>query len=329
MFFAKLFKICYKLIMDINQRLNIRQTLADNLEYMLEKVNSYKIEKKNNSFDLFGDFEEEFEEKVNLVPATIINKLNILLKEKEYLGLYITSNPMQEFSAILDYVRQISENNNIHLILIDKIKKIFTKNKEMMFALEISIDGEKVEGVIFPKSAMALSPLLEEKTLYFVIGRISQPKKRKVEIDATENESSEVSDGIIIQEFVELPKLLISDLCLFTNGVMPLLQTDETRISKQRGEILEKINFVELLIDPLSFTKKDKELEIVELRLPNTLPKNTAIEIKNILNSKQTEEIIIKLLIMLPTGEYKESKAVYTISKINYGKIKNLIDLTK
>jgi DNA polymerase III alpha subunit len=315
--------------MKIDEVLNIRQTLFENVEYMLEKVNSYKAETKSNSFDLFDLDDESVTEKLELKPPLKLNKLNVLLKEKEFLGLYVTDNPIEQFTPFLNYLKNLTGKDNIYLILIDKIKKIFTRNKDMMFGIELSIDGEKVEGIIFPKNAMALSPIMEEKELYFVLGKISQPKKRKViEVAETDFDSE---DGNQVQEFVELPKLIIENLVPFKDGLKDLFVKDEDKITKTRTEILEKIDFVSIFDNPedyLTFLNNpNDEIEKKEVRidLPNTLDKLKAIEIKNILSTDKNQEIIINLYVQLPNGDYKKAKSNFTVNQENLIKINTLL----
>jgi hypothetical protein len=312
-----------------------RQTLFNNVDFLLDKIGSYKEETKTNSFDLFGD-DDQVQDTLRLAPATTINQLNVLLKEKEFLGLYVTNNPIEQFSPVLSYIKNVSEKDNIYLILIDKIKKIFTKNKDMMFALELSIDGDKVEGVIFPKYAMQLSPLLEEKKLFFATGRISIPKKRKQEVVVSDEGEFSSEDGNQVQEFVELPKLLIDNLAGFEKGVTSLFVKEEDKISNQRMDILKAIDFVGIMTDPDNFKKYFNnsqpdiiELETVKIELPNTLPKSQALQIKKLLQSSGLKEIIIELYVQLPTGEYKQSKSNYEVSKIVYDEILSYLELKK
>jgi DNA polymerase III alpha subunit len=310
--------------------LKIRQTLFENVEYLLDKVNSYKEEGKNNSMDLFSD-DDQLDETLELKASTTINQLNVLLKEKEFLGLYVTNNPITEFTPVLKVVRNISEKENIHLILIDKIKKIFTRNKEMMFALEISIDGEKVEGIIFPKYALNLSPILEEKKLFFALGRISLPKKKKQEVAVLEEGEFESEDGNQVQEFVELPKLMIDSLSPFEEGCKKLFVKDEDKISKARQELLDKIDFVSILADPDSYKNylNNSEPETTEttgtnfkrLELPKTLDKQKAIQIKKLLTTNGTQDVVIQLYVELPTGEFKKAKQDYPVSQMVYDQI--------
>jgi DNA polymerase III alpha subunit len=307
--------------------LRIRQTLFDNVEYLLDKITSYKEEGKNNSLDLFED-DVESDEVLELQASTTINQLNVLLKEKEFLGLYVTNNPITEFTPVLQVVRNISEKENIHLILIDKIKKIFTRNKEMMFALEISIDGEKVEGVIFPKYALTLSPLLEEKKLFFALGRISMPKKKKEVVVEVAEGDFESEDGNQVQEFVELPKLLIDSLSPFEEGCRKLFVKEEDKISKARQELLDKIDFKSILQDPDNYKKyintipdEPKENNYIRLDLPKTLDKQKAIQIKKLLTTNGSKDIYIQLYVELPSGEFKKAKQDYPVSTMVYEQI--------
>jgi DNA polymerase III alpha subunit len=307
--------------------LRIRQTLFENVDYLLDKITSYKEEGKNNSMDLFSD-DDQVEEILELKASTTINQLNVLLKEKEFLGLYVTNNPITEFTPVLKVVRNISEKDNIHLILVDKIKKIFTRNKEMMFALEISIDGEKVEGVIFPKYALTLSPLLEEKKLFFALGRISLPKKKKQDIQVVEEGEFESEEGNQVQEFVELPKLMIDSLAPFEEGCKKLFVKEEDKISKARQELLDKIDFAAILEDPDNYKNylnnietEPNEINYKRVELPKTLDKQKAIQIKKLLTTNGTQEIIIQLYVELPSGEFKKAKQDYPVSQIVYDQI--------
>jgi DNA polymerase III alpha subunit len=307
--------------------LRIRQTLFDNVEYLLDKITSYKEEGKNNSLDLFED-DVESDEVLELQASTTINQLNVLLKEKEFLGLYVTNNPITEFTPVLQVVRNISEKENIHLILIAKIKKIFTRNKEMMFALEISIDGEKVEGVIFPKYALTLSPLLEEKKLFFALGRISMPKKKKEVVVEVAEGDFESEDGNQVQEFVELPKLLIDSLSPFEEGCRKLFVKEEDKISKARQELLDKIDFKSILADPDNYKNyvntvpdEPKANNYIRLDLPKTLDKQKAIQIKKLLTTNGAKEVYIQLYVELPSGEFKKAKQDYPVSTMVYEQI--------
>ncbi len=314
----------------------IRTTLANNVEYLLEKISSYKEELKNESMDLFSD-DLTIEDKIELKKPEHINQLTVLLKEKEFLGLYVTANPVEQYSELLKFVRDQSEVKNIYLVLIDKVKKIFTRNKDMMFGLEISTEGEKVEGIIFPKNALKLSPLIEEKQIYWVIGKISVPKKRKAEPQVAVEGDFESEDGNQVTEFVELPKLIIEDLTPYLQGVLPLLLTEELKPSKQRIAILEKIDYNSILSDSKNLEKylglkvqkelddtKPSQIENIRLDLGLTLDKKKAIEIKKILHLEGNDYNIM-VYVQVITGEFKKAKTEYKISKESYHKIQEIL----
>jgi hypothetical protein len=317
--------------MDNKNTLLIRTTLANNVEYLLEKISSYKEELKNETMDLFFD-DETVEDTIVLKKPEHINQLTVLLKEKEFLGLYVTANPVDQYSELLEYVRDQSENKSIYLILIDKVKKIFTRNKDMMFGLEISKEGEKVEGIIFPKNALKLSPLIEEKQIYWVIGKISTPKKRKVEPQVVAEGDFESEEGNQVAEFVELPKLIIEDLIGYSSGVLPLLQSEENKLSKQRIAVLNKIDYESILVDPNNIAKYVGKINAVEnvgvqnvrIDLTTTLDKNKAIAIKKILH-EVGEDYNVLVYVQVITGEFKKAKTEYKISKESYINIQELL----
>jgi hypothetical protein len=320
--------------MNDKNTLLIRTTLANNVEYLLEKISSYKEELKNETMDLFFD-DATVDDKIELKKPDHINQLTVLLKEKEFLGLYVTANPVDQYSELLSYVKQQSEVNNIYLILIDKVKKIFTRNKDMMFGLEISKEGEKVEGIIFPKNALKLSPLIEEKQIYWVLGKISIPKKRKAEPQVVAEGDFESEEGNQVAEFVELPKLIIEDLIGYSEGVLPLLQSEELKVSKRQAAVLSKIDYESILVDPnntnkyLGIVKTETSvtavgIENVRIDLATSLDKNKAIAIKKILHEEGSDYNIM-VYVQVITGEFKKAKTEYKISKDSYLRIQELL----
>ncbi|MGL4758593.1 MAG: hypothetical protein ACRCXZ_04605 [Patescibacteria group bacterium] len=317
--------------MNKNETLLIRTTLASNVEYLLEKISSYKEELKNESLDLFGD--EHQEDELELKKPEKINQLEVLLKEKEFLGLYVTDNPVEQYTKFVSFIHEVSELDNIYLIIVDKIKKIFTRNKDMMFGLEISKEGDKVEGIIFPKNSLKLSPLLVEKELFWVMGKVSTPKKRKVEVQQEGDFDSE--DGNQVQEFVELPKLIIDNLVPYNEGVIALFDGLDQKPSKQRLEVLSKIDYESIKNDPENFKKyigsnhessetERKGPKEVRVELLSALDKKKAVEIKQLLQEIGTE-YNISVYVQLLNGEFKKAKTEYCVSEETYSKIQNLL----
>jgi DNA polymerase III alpha subunit len=226
-----------------NNYIKTRSFLLANVANILENINARRQDQKNDSDDLFGsnDADEkslvnhdfwnfEFEEK---------NKLDILQEEKTSLGLYVSGNPLEEYITLLKIVRRNLQTNNIHLVVVEKIRKIFTKNNQMMFALQITNHEESLEGIIFPKKAIEFSPLLEEKKLYWVCGSI----KRK-------NKSEKNEDSEDVKEYDEMSKLGFNGLSELQQGPILALQMAEANINQKEGVDFSGVNWLEIAKNP-------------------------------------------------------------------------------
>ncbi len=228
----------------------VRSFLFNNVENILENLNARKQDKKNDSDDLFGGGGEEAIKEMNWVQTkSLKSKYEILLEEKTSLGLYVSGNPLDDYLPLLEWLRDVSYTDNLHLILVEKIRKIFTKAGGMMLAMQITvgkqpeIEGEQIEGLIFPKNALKFSPVLEEKELFWARGKMSQKKKKEAQEDLGEGE---------IKEYDELPKLLIDEVVPFLEGVKRVF---EKEVSFTTSQLLDKLNWAELKTNPNAFKK--------------------------------------------------------------------------
>jgi nitrogen regulatory protein PII-like uncharacterized protein len=333
-----------------------RQILADNVEMLLQKVTSYKEDSKNSSEDLFADFNDEKPKShdFNFSINKNLSDFEALLKEKEFLGLYVTDNPVARYTPFLKFLRDKTGKSNLNLILINKIKKIYTKSKDMMFALEISIDGEQCEGVIFSKNAMRLSQIIEEKHLYWVKGKISvRDKKTKIDdplnlptppapSDLEGDRIPEVELEQEVREFVELPKLIIDECIAFEKGITSLYgqerEGEQNQNSKYKKvpddlsynilEYLSQLDFPTIKEDPynyLKYTEPTESTESIEvgnnipkkvILIPCTVDKETAVKIKNLLSVKiEKKEYEIEVYMETKDGGKKLAKQNYFVSK--------------
>jgi hypothetical protein len=250
--------------------LAVRQALSESVEMMLQKVVSYKEDGKNDSEDLFAEIDDDIEEEILIPRSKMVSEVDVLLKEKEFLGLYVTDNPVIRYTPFLQYLRATSGKDNLYLVLINKIKKIFTKSKDMMFAIEISIDGEKCEAVIFSKNAARFSSIIQEQQLFWIKGKISTPRKKaqpKIEApvldahmidDSVEagDEGEPIAGGtevVEVKEFVELPKLIIDGISPFDKGFVAMFEGDDNGISFNVEEMLQKLDYSAIKNDPYKY----------------------------------------------------------------------------
>ncbi len=301
---------------EVENFVKIRSFLAGNIENILENLVARRESSKISSEDLF-DFGsgEKRSSKINWQKNyPILRKYDVLLLEKESLGLYVSGDPLEEYQNLLHWVREVASRDDIFLILIEKVKKIFTKDGSMMLVLEVSMSTQEVEGIIFPRNALKLSSKIEEKKLYWVKGNILDKSKNKAKPREDEVEES-------VQEFVELPKLVIEELTLFEEGIMPLFANEEIKMSNNRVQILNSQNWEYLKRNPNAFQTSindnqnpqpiaKQKLKI--LKIPNTVSKEALLVLKNQLNpTPKSNSIKVKLEIQNSLGQWKKVKGEY------------------
>ncbi|WP_410208405.1 DNA polymerase III subunit alpha [Fusobacterium sp.] len=97
----------------------------------------------------------------------------ILVKEKEYLGFYFSAHPLDKYRKIISSFRltpvsEIKEDKNTGFVntygILRNIKKIVTKNSDIMAIFELEDYFTKMSGIIFPKD-------YEKNTHLFIEGK--------------------------------------------------------------------------------------------------------------------------------------------------------------
>jgi DNA polymerase III alpha subunit len=277
-----------------------RSLLATNVEYFLEHLSRLRESKKIDSDDLFGGGEERTSNHhLSLMPTiTYKTKLQVLLEEKETLGLFVSGSPLEEYRNLVLTVQDTILRDDLHLILINKIRKIFTKKNLMMFAMDISTINGNFDGIIFPKKALEFSPILQEKELFWVKAKLSEKKKEEVILEEGET-----------REYDEIPKMLIDVIVPFEKGVLEIFKDEKITISSKRQELLKNYHWAELKYNP-NFEGQSKKIEknqpepipqtsqrpdqngIKILKLGRNLGMDTLKYIKSNLKSKPEENLI-------------------------------------
>jgi hypothetical protein len=285
----------------------IRSFLASNIEVILENLSARRESKKNNSEDIFANLDST-SKIIWKKQYSQLSQMQTLVQEKNSLGVYMSGNPLSQLKNILSYFQTITdEKENLQLAILEKTKKIFTKSNALMYALQLTLVDQEIEGVIFSKKAMKYSNLLTDGQLYWILGRIDDPEKRKsrkaknleqtIEEDLSaqnfeedSNEASETSDDIepvseVIQEYAEKPKFLISHISAFDLGLAELFVTDEETENKDFTKYLKDYNWSEILTNPDGFTLDT-----------SPTPLRTKSEKKNYYSRKKTssDKIVVK-----------------------------------
>jgi DNA polymerase III alpha subunit len=233
----------------VSDYIRTRSFLIQNTENILEYLNAKRADKKNETDDLF-DFdsqESNFSGFVNWDFETKnYSELEILQEEKNSLGIYVSGNPLQKYQNLIEYLKEQTLEENLHLILIEKVRKIFTRNNSMMIAIEATSTTSNLEAIIFPKNAAKLSVELKEKSLFWIYGKINQRKEE----DFNQEEF----------QYDQQPKLIIENLAIFEVGILPLLQKVGISLAINRVDKIKNLNWQNLRLNPDNLEQKtDKQ----------------------------------------------------------------------
>ena len=155
-----------------------RNLLLSNMERLLEWNRENQKIKINGQKGLFEGM--NLKSKMQLtstIPATKNEKLSW---EKELLGLFVSSNPLEDYKKILEKrATKISEltprfaNRQIRIGgIILKIKKIITRTGRPMLFMNLEDLSNKIEVVVFPRVIEKNPAAFQENKIVLVQGRI-------------------------------------------------------------------------------------------------------------------------------------------------------------
>jgi len=156
-----------------------RNQLLHNLERLLEWSRETQKTKMNGQQGLFDEAKFNNNE-IKLTPATPATNFEKLNWEKELLGLYVTSHPLEDFREILEkktlslakikdaLVRQKIKVGGI----ISGIKKIITRNGKPMLFVKLEDLTDKTEVVVFPGIIEKNPTVFQENKIVFIKGRV-------------------------------------------------------------------------------------------------------------------------------------------------------------
>ena len=159
---------------------NERNQLLANLEKLLEIARENQKNKNNGQIGLFAFAPTAIKTEIKLAEVEPAHLLEKLTWEKELLGLYVSSHPLNSF-------RKLFEKKTVAIATIDKnmvdkkiilgglitnIKKIITKTGKPMLFMKLEDLTGKGEVVVFPNLLEAKPEILKENKIVFVAGRV-------------------------------------------------------------------------------------------------------------------------------------------------------------
>lgn len=174
-----------------------RNKLLKNLERLIEYNRELKKSKSNGQKGLFDSVQNNgCHLKMDDCLDNDVKEREKLLWEKELLGLYVSGHPLkavekvisQKATPIVKLYQKESQDNHFSVPLIrrivpgakirvagiiNKIKKIITRNGKPMLFVEIEDLSEKIETVIFPSVIERNPSAFQENKMVFISGRVN------------------------------------------------------------------------------------------------------------------------------------------------------------
>lgn len=163
-----------------------RNTLLTNIDTLLNYNKNIKEEKASKQANIFAIMSTNTA--TSLPPLTLteteeIDNKTKLLYEKEVIGLYISDHPMTEYAKEIKKkvnitnihdLNHLRTKNIVVAVMVDGVKKIVTKNNEIMAFVTIEDEfGEAGELIVFPKIYKEKASLFENDKPLLVNGTLS------------------------------------------------------------------------------------------------------------------------------------------------------------
>jgi DNA polymerase-3 subunit alpha len=160
---------------------NERNQLLQNLEKLLEIARENQKNKSNGQIGLFASLPASKKQNdIQLAYAEPAKMLEKLTWEKELLGLYVSSHPLNGFKKLFETKTTPIVTIDARLVdkkliiggLISSVKKIITKTGKPMLFMKLEDLTGKAEVVVFPNLLEAKPECLQENKIIFVAGRV-------------------------------------------------------------------------------------------------------------------------------------------------------------
>jgi DNA polymerase-3 subunit alpha len=159
-----------------------RKQLLLNIERLLEFNRNHQKLKTNGQRMLFGQGGSNLlESKICLEKTQPATRWEKVFWEKELLGLFVSSHPLEDFKKIFEKkivkIADLKENLFNQPIkiagIISKIKRIITKNGAPMLFMNLEDLTSKIEVIVFPNAIQKKPNLFEENKIVLISGRVS------------------------------------------------------------------------------------------------------------------------------------------------------------
>lgn len=165
-----------------------RRQIAENYESISEYAKNLEkaANKVEGQTDLFGSFEDGAApvERIKLRPVEPTSVMEKLKKEKQYLGLYVSSTPLKGLSQYLkkkakfigDFTNKDLDKNQKIAGILTNLRTIITKSGKAMAYAELEDSTAKINLVIFPNTYEQFKFKIKEDQLLIIDGKLENKR---------------------------------------------------------------------------------------------------------------------------------------------------------
>lgn len=158
-----------------------RGTLLFNLDRLLEYHKEQSAGKESSQDSLFGAMGDGSPDELTLEYAPEVTKIDRLAWEKEFLGVYVSGHPLDDFASEVEKRPSIASvkvdgRNGIPLStagMVETTRELLTKKGERMAFVGLSNHTDSIEMVAFPETYRTYYNFLQPGSCIAVKGRLS------------------------------------------------------------------------------------------------------------------------------------------------------------
>ncbi|MBI5530157.1 MAG: DNA polymerase III subunit alpha [Candidatus Doudnabacteria bacterium] len=217
-----------------------RGQLLNNTEEVLNFIRQYYKDVNSEQGSLFGGAYTAG--KLKLKPAAAATKEEMLLWEKELLGMYVSAHPLDVYRKVLGNMRNVKSlsldelgANVVMGGIISRLKRTLTKKHDPMAFFTLSDVTGSVEVLVFPKVMEKALPFLADDKIVQVSGRLSDKDEEfKLIADEIKELPNDELYGMALNE-MEKNKQLILHMDSLVN--MAALNSIKNILEKHPGNV--------------------------------------------------------------------------------------------
>lgn len=151
-----------------------RNQLGHNIDTLIAYAKEHKSQADSGQTSIFGLMEDDSTaSELFLAPVEKMGKLEKLKLERQFLGFYVTGHPLEGLETYISQgatlIKNLSEKHTkkprTFVGLITHIKKLMTKNKDLMASIKIEDTSGEIGAVVFPKTYETCAAHLVEDQL--------------------------------------------------------------------------------------------------------------------------------------------------------------------